>query len=101
MIKQTQAIREDLGTLAEDVRALMAATSDAGGEKVKEARQRLAAALENGQEFYGRVRDRAVDGVKATDHAVREHPYQAIGIALGIGALAGYFLARGCSRNRD
>ena len=38
-----------MGTLAEDARALMAATADVAGEKVGEARKRLAAALESGQ----------------------------------------------------
>ena len=99
MNKQRQAIDNDLGTLAEDARSLMAATADVAGEKVSEARKRLAAALENGKELYGRVRDKAVEGAKATDQAVHEHPYQAIGIALGIGALIGYLAARRCSRN--
>ena|SRR5437764_13400099 len=99
MNKQTQAVENDLGTLAEDARALMAATADVAGDKVGEARKRLAAALENGKEIYGRVRDKAVEGVKAGDKVVRENPYQAIGIALGVGALIGYFVARRCSRN--
>ena len=90
-----------MGTLADDARALMAATADVAGEKVSEARKRLAAALENGKEIYGRVRDKAVEGAKATDQAVREHPYQAIGIALGVGALIGYLATRRWFRNGD
>ena len=99
MDRQTQAISNDLGTLADDARALMAATADVAGDKVAEARGRLAAALENGKEIYGRVRDKALDGVKATDQAVRDNPYQAMGIALGVGAIIGYLAARACSRN--
>ena len=99
MDRQTQAISNDLGTLADDARALMAATADVAGDKVAEARGRLAAALENGKEMYGRVRDKALDGVKATDQAVRDNPYQAMGIALGVGAIIGYLAARACSRN--
>ena len=99
--RQTQAVSNAVGTLADDARALMAATADVAGEKVSEARKRLAAALENGKEIYGRVRDKAVEGAKATDQAVREHPYQALGIALGIGALIGYLATRRWSRNGD
>jgi ElaB/YqjD/DUF883 family membrane-anchored ribosome-binding protein len=99
MDKHTQAPSNDLGTLAEDARALMAATADVAGEKVSEARKRLAAALDSGQKIFGRVKEKAVEGAKATDEAVREHPYQAIGIALGVGALLGYLLARRCCRN--
>ena len=101
MNKHTQAICNDVNTLAEDARALLAATADVAGEKVSEARQRLAVALENGKEVYGRVRDKAIEGAKAADQTMHEHPYQAIGIALGIGALIGYFVLRRCSRSGD
>ena len=101
MSKETQAISNDMGQLAEDARALMAATADVAGEKVGEARKRLAAALERGKEIYGRVREKAVEGAKAADVAVHEHPYQAIGIAFGVGVLLGYLVSRRCSRNCD
>ena len=101
MNKQTQAIRNDLGTLAEDARALMAATADVAGEKVTEARKRLAAALESGKEIYGQVRNKAAEGVKGADQAVRDNPYQAIGVAFGIGAVIGYVVANRCFRNRN
>src|SRR5829696_1586532 len=92
MEKQTQAMRDDLNTLAEDARALMVATADVAGEKVSEARKRLAAALESGKEVYGRVRDKAVEKAKAVAETVHEHPYQAMGIALGVGAIIGCLL---------
>ena len=90
-----------MGTLAEDARALMTATADVAGEKVADARKRVADALESAQEFAGRVRDPAVDYAKATDEAVHEHPYKAIGIALGVGALLGYLVSHRGSRNGD
>jgi ElaB/YqjD/DUF883 family membrane-anchored ribosome-binding protein len=101
MTKETQAIRNDMGQLAEDARALMAATADVAGEKVGEARKRLAAALERGKEIYGRVKEKAVEGAKAADEAVHEHPYQAIAIGVGVGAILGYLIARRCASNRD
>ena len=91
----------DLGTLAEDARALMTATADVAGEKVADARKRVADALESAKEIAGRVRDQAVDYAKAADEAVHEHPYKAIGIALGVGALLGYLVSRRGSRNGD
>jgi ElaB/YqjD/DUF883 family membrane-anchored ribosome-binding protein len=99
MNKQMQSVSNDVGTLADDARALMAATADVAGDKVVEARRRLAAALERSKEFYGRVREQAVEGAKAADEAVHEHPYQAIAIGVGVGALLGYFVARRCSHN--
>jgi ElaB/YqjD/DUF883 family membrane-anchored ribosome-binding protein len=101
MNKHAQAINNDMGTLAEDARALMAATADVAGDKVADARKRLSAALESAKDIAGKVRDKAVEGAKAADEAVREHPYQAIGIALGIGAIIGFLAARRCSRNSD
>lgn len=101
MNKETQAISSDMEQLADDARALMAATADVAGEKVGEARKRLAAALESGKEMYGRVKEKAVEGAKVADEAVHEHPYQAIAIGVGAGVLLGYLLGRRCSRNCD
>ena len=98
MSKETQAVSSDMGQLAEDARALMAATAEVAGEKVGEARKRLAAALDSAKEIAGKVRDKAVAGAKATDEAVHEHPYQAIAIGVGVGAILGYLIARRCTR---
>jgi ElaB/YqjD/DUF883 family membrane-anchored ribosome-binding protein len=99
MSKETQAISQDVSQLAEDARALLVATADVAGDKVGEARKRLAAALEQGKEIYGRVRDKAVEGAKVADQTVRANPYQAIAIGVGVGALVGYLLGRRCSRD--
>jgi ElaB/YqjD/DUF883 family membrane-anchored ribosome-binding protein len=101
MNKQKESTSPDMGDLAEDARALMAATADVAGEKVGEARKRLAAALERGKEIAGNVRDKAVESAKVVDQKVRENPYQAVAIGVGVGVLIGYFAARRCSRNGD
>ncbi|GDY22271.1 hypothetical protein LBMAG56_36180 [Verrucomicrobiota bacterium] len=90
-----------MNKLAEDAQALLSATADVAGEKVGEARKRLAAAVERGREVYGRVREQAIEGAKVTDEVVREHPYQAIGIGVGVGAILGYLLAARCCRKND
>jgi ElaB/YqjD/DUF883 family membrane-anchored ribosome-binding protein len=101
MNKETQANPNDTGTLAEDARDLLAATADVAGEKVGQARKRLAAALERGREIAGNVRDKAVAGAKVTDQAIRENPYQAVAIGIGVGALIGFLVARRCGCKRD
>ncbi len=83
-----------MSSLAEDASALMAATADVAGEKVAEARKRLAAALDN-------VKEKAADYAKSAHETIQEHPYHAIGVAFGLGALAGFLLARRRSRNDD
>jgi ElaB/YqjD/DUF883 family membrane-anchored ribosome-binding protein len=91
MKKQTEAKINDLGSLYEDAQALIAATVDVAGDKVSEARERLSTAIESAKKMAERVREQ-------TDEAVRENPYKAIGIALGVGALTGFLLSRRCSR---
>lgn len=59
-----------MNKLAEDAQALLSATADVAGEKVGEARKRLAAAVERGREVYGRVREQAIEGAKVTDEVV-------------------------------
>ena len=94
MKKHTMTVSTELETLAEDAKALLAATGHLAEEQVVEARKRLSSALERGKETWERVHDGTVEGVKATDEAIREHPYQAIGVAFGVGALLGYLLTR-------
>ncbi len=93
-----------MGQLAEDARALVHATADVAGDKIGEIRKRLSVALDRETKMYGRVcdrvRDRALEGTKAANDAVHDHPYQAIAISIGIGALIGYLVTRPfiCSR---
>jgi len=42
-----------------------------------------------------------VAGAKAADEAVHEHPYQAIAIGVGVGAIVGFLLARRSYRKHD
>ena len=92
MKKQTATIESE--NLVEDTQELLAATAHIAEEKVVEARKRLAAALERGKEVWNNVQEKAVAGAKATDKVIRDHPYQSIGVAFGIGALIGFLLSR-------
>jgi len=83
-----------VGQLVDDAQALLSATSDIADEKVRAARNRLAAVLHSGREVLDDLKDKAVAGAKATDATIREHPYPAIGVALGVGALVGFLLGR-------
>lgn len=94
MKKSNHQIQESAANLAEDAQALLAATADVAEAKVIEARKRLAAALEQGKEAWGYVQERAVAQAKAADEVIRDHPYQSIGIAFGIGALLGLLISR-------
>lgn len=101
MNREIQAISHDMSRIVEDARGLMTATADMAEEKIGEARERLANALERGRETYGCVRDQSVASTRAANEVLHRHPYQALGIGVGIAALLGYLVARrmGWSRN--
>jgi ElaB/YqjD/DUF883 family membrane-anchored ribosome-binding protein len=97
IMKKHTTTHDDSEHLLEDAQDLLAATAHVAEEKVIEARKRLTAAIEKGKAALHNIQDRAVAGAKATDQVIRDHPYQSIGIALGVGALFGYLWSR---RNR-
>jgi ElaB/YqjD/DUF883 family membrane-anchored ribosome-binding protein len=80
--------------LMEDAQALLSATAHVAEEKVVEARKRLTAAIEKGKETWNNVQEKAIAGAKATDQVIRDNPYKALGVALGVGAIIGYLLRR-------
>jgi len=84
--------------LAEEARALLAATAEADGEKVARARQRLAWVIGKAKEACDHRKEKTRGGVQAADESVRQRSDMAIGIASGFGALPGSLGAR---RNRD
>src|SRR5258708_1381962 len=98
MEKRNHTEQNNLSTLAEDARALLGAPADVATDKVVEARNRLATALENGKELIGRARETAVEQARAADDMIRDRPYQMAAIALGVGALIGYLATRSCKR---
>jgi ElaB/YqjD/DUF883 family membrane-anchored ribosome-binding protein len=90
----TNELAEPAQHLLEDAQELLTATAHVAEEKVVEARRRLSAAIEKGKEAWQSVQDTAVSGAKATDRAIREHPYHSIGIAFGVGMLLGFLVRR-------
>jgi ElaB/YqjD/DUF883 family membrane-anchored ribosome-binding protein len=89
-----EAIRHDAQTLVDDARALWAATAEIADDKVTQARSRLADALEKSEEMCNDVRARFTQTARAADRAVHEHPYPAMGVIFGVGALVGFLLSR-------
>jgi len=75
----------------------MEATERADNEK-RDLRAKLEAATEKAKEVCQRLQDETVAAAKVTDKAVREHPYQAIGAAFGLGVLIGVLVSR-CRRD--
>jgi len=84
----------DLKVVARDAEALIKATAGEVGERAKEARVRLLDALESAKATCQKLEEKAAAGARATDKIIREHPYQSIGIAFGLGLLIGVLVNR-------
>lgn len=59
-----------------------------------ELKERITEAMEKAKVTCKKMGEKANQGVKATDKAIHNHPYQAIGIALGLGVLIGVLARR-------
>ncbi len=61
-------------------------------------KNRFNSVLEHGRDSLESIRSGAVRRAQQADELVHEHPYYALGIAAGIGALIGIFVSRKISR---
>ena len=91
-------VMQDLRSLARDSEALLRSTAGDIGEKAGEARRHLVEALDRARAAYADLQEQAIISAKAAakraDLVVRDHPYEAIGIAFGIGLLVGVLVGR-------
>lgn len=69
-------------------------TKDCENHQTTEVRERFSAAIEKTKHACQRLQDQTAAAAKATDKAVREHPYQAIALGFGVGLLAAILMAR-------
>lgn len=92
--QENATLASDLGAVVRDAEELMNATAGQAGEKVSQARSRLAAALGSAKVTCQRLEQKTVAAAKATDRTIRDHPYESIGIAFGLGLLVGVLVAR-------
>lgn len=97
-ITPRERVLADLKALTRDAEDLLKATVGDVSEKAKEARTRMTAALERAKTTCSQLQERTGDTARAAarkaDSMIREHPYESIGIAFGVGLLLGALLAR-------
>jgi ElaB/YqjD/DUF883 family membrane-anchored ribosome-binding protein len=67
---------------------------DASHSKLQDARDRLMSAIESAKETCKKIEEKAVAGAKATDQAIRTHPYESMFVAFGLGLVVGLLLRR-------
>ena len=66
-------------------------TTTTGNEQHAPLTERV---VEQLKEMIQRAEQTAVDRAKAADRVVRDHPYQTLGVALGLGLLIGFLIRR-------
>jgi ElaB/YqjD/DUF883 family membrane-anchored ribosome-binding protein len=97
---------EDVKLLISDVQDLLKATTSVVGDKATEARSRVQDSLKVAQdklgEHYDTVRTKGQEAFTVTDGYVRDNPWNAVGIAAGVGFVLGLsFAASILVRGRD
>ena len=63
-------------------------------EEANNLRKKLEATMEKAKVMYENLQEKAAHAAKSADKTVREHPYQVIGIAFGVGLLIGILAMR-------
>lgn len=92
MQSKTREMGDAAQGLAEDA-------CDKTQEMLGRARAAGAAAWGKVSDVYDSAREKTVQGARVADRTIREKPYQAMGIAFGVGLLLGLLLKR--SRSDD
>jgi ElaB/YqjD/DUF883 family membrane-anchored ribosome-binding protein len=94
----TNQLMSDLKTVMSDAEALLKATSNQTGERIQEVRARAEESLRQARERVTQVEQDALKAARemaeATEEYVRDNPWQAIGVAAGVGLLLGIVLGR-------
>lgn len=102
MSTEAEATRErlaaDLRAVVEDTQKLLEATAGQAGEKIAAARARAEETLRSARARLGELgeagAEKAKAAAKATDAYVHDNPWQAVGIAAGVGFLVGLLVGR-------
>jgi ElaB/YqjD/DUF883 family membrane-anchored ribosome-binding protein len=99
---QTQLARErvldDLRVLVADAEMLLSATLGDVSEKAAEAREQLKAGLIRARAAIAELQEKGMASARAAarraDTSIRDHPYESLGIAMGVGVVIGLLLGR-------
>lgn len=94
-----EKLMQDLQNVVTDAEELLRATASQTGERVAIARERieenLVAAKARLEVAERAVLEKTKQAATATDEYVHDNPWQAIGVAAGVGLLVGMLISRG------
>jgi ElaB/YqjD/DUF883 family membrane-anchored ribosome-binding protein len=93
-----EKLMTDVKTVLSDAETLLKQAASTSGEKAAELRERgmgmLRQAKEKAQDLQDAVVHKSKAAARATDDYVHDHPWQAVGVAAGVGLLIGLLLNR-------
>lgn len=95
MQNETDKLVKDLRLVVQDAEDLIRATAGEVNEKTKQARARLSQTLEKAKESAVVLQEKAAEKAKVADEMIRQHPYESMGVAFGLGLLLGVIVNRG------
>lgn len=95
---QKERLVADLHAVVAEAESLLKATASQAGEGASELRAKVQASLDRAKHHLVELQEAAIEKAKAagqaTDNYVHEKPWQAIGVAAGVGLLLGMLIAR-------
>lgn len=93
-----QKIVADMKTVVSDAEEILRETASLTGEKMVDLRERIGERLRDAKlriaDAEAALVDKTKAAARATDDYVNENPWQAVGIAAGIGLLVGIIIGR-------
>lgn len=95
---QKDRLMSDLHAVVAEAESLLRATAGQAGEGATEMRAKVQASLDRAKRNLVDLQDVAVEKAKAagraTDAYVHDNPWQAMGVAAGVGLLIGLLISR-------
>jgi ElaB/YqjD/DUF883 family membrane-anchored ribosome-binding protein len=95
---QKERLMSDLHAVVAEAESLLRATAGQTGEGSSELRAKVQASLDRAKRNLADLQDAAIEKAKAagraTDAYVHENPWQAMGVAAGVGLLIGLLISR-------
>ena len=93
-----QKIVSDMKVVVSDAEEILRATAGVAGEKMVDLREQIAERLHDAKmrlaDAEAALVDRTKAAARATDDYVNDNPWQAVGIAAGVGLLLGIIIGR-------
>ena len=93
-----QRFVSDMKVVVSDAEEMLRATAGVAGEKMTDLRERIGARLRDAKlriaDAEAALVDKTKAAARATDDYVNDNPWQAVGIAAGVGLLLGIIIGR-------